>query len=113
MPLGAYLSRQPAEHRAIYEAVLAHLRQLGDDVVVDAVDIGLLIKRSRTFAELRPRREGVVLSLKLSHRLEHPRIAKTIRTGSRVAEFINLRSPADVDDELRAWLLESYLNSPL
>jgi hypothetical protein len=77
--------------------------------------VGIFFKRARTFAELRPRRDRVVLSFWLSRRLlGHPRIAKTVRgTGERAAYFIDLRDPADVDDQVRDWLTEAYFASPL
>lgn len=113
--LGAdeYFARQPPAFRAIYDAVLSRLAEAGP-VVVDVVDVGVLIKRARTFAELRPRRDRFVLSLWLSHELDHPRVARVVRRrGSpRTAHFIDLHSAADVDDEIASWLAEAYDTSP-
>jgi len=44
----------------------------------------------------------------------HPRIARAYEgSGSRSAYFIDLRDPADLDDDVRDWLTESYLSSPV
>jgi len=68
----------------------------------------------RTVAELRPRRGRVTLSVLLSRRLRHPRIVKRWEgSGTRGAYFIDLRQPEDVDDEVRDWLTEAYLASPV
>lgn len=96
----------------MFEAVLAHLETVGP-VHVEPVSVGILIKRVRTFAELRPRPDRVMLSVLLSRTVQHPRIAKRLRTsGRRVGHFVELRSPGDVDDDVRRWLTESYLDSP-
>jgi hypothetical protein len=112
MSLDDYFGVGPQMERAIFEAVLEHLELVGP-VHVEAVAVGILLKRSRTFAELRPRRDRVVLSVWLSRRIEHPRIARTVRgSGLRSAYFIDLHSPLDVDQDVRDWLTEAYLCSP-
>jgi len=106
-----YFVDRPSWERPIYEEVLEHLEMVGP-VRVEAVEVGIFFKRSRTFAELRPRRDRLVLALLLSRRLKHPRIARSIHaSGLRSAYFIDLRQPADVDDDVRDWLTESYLSS--
>jgi len=107
-----YFSTGPAFERPIYEAVVAQLAELGP-LVVDPVQVGILFKRVRTFAELRPRRDRVVLSLWLSRPLVHPRVVRTLGGPRRVAHFVDLRGPDDVDDDVRGWLAESYLSSPV
>jgi hypothetical protein len=80
--------------------------------VVDAVSVGILIKKTRTFAELRATRDKLVLYVLLSRIAEHPRIVKVLRTSAnRAAHAIELRSPADVDKEVRSWLTEAYVSS--
>lgn len=108
-----YFASRPPAFREIYEAVLATLAHMGP-VVVDVVDVGVLIKRARTFAELRPRRDRFVLSLWLSRALDHPRVRRTVRRpgSERAAHFFDLRAAADVDDEIAAWLAEAYDASP-
>lgn len=114
MSLDAWFGdRRPPQFRRIHDAVVGHLEDLGE-IVVDAVEVGILIKRSRTFAELRPRRDRLVLSILLSRRLDHPRVARRVRaSGTRVAHFIDLYSEEDVDDEVLEWLTESYFDSPV
>jgi hypothetical protein len=113
MTVDEYFVQRPARERAIFEAVLAHLAEVGA-VRVEAVQVGILFRRSRTFAELRPRRDRVVLSVLLSRRLDHSRIVKKWHgSGLRSAYFFDLRDPADVDEELRDWLTEAYVSSPL
>ena len=80
---------------------------------MEPLAVGIMFKRSRTFAELRPKRDRMQLSILLSRPLTHPRIVRTWRgSGTRSAYFIDLHSVDDVDDELRDWLTEAYFASP-
>lgn len=69
---------RPAVQRAIYDAMMAHLRTLGP-VHEDAVTVGVFLLNERKFAEIRP----------------------TMHT-------IRFDSVDEVDDEIRAWLTEAY-----
>jgi hypothetical protein len=113
MTADEYFDGRPPAFRRVYDAVIAHLERVGP-IAVDVVAVGVLIKRARTFAELRPRRDRFVLSVLLSRAVEHPRIRRTLRrrAGDRAAHFIDLRDEGDVDDEVRGWLAEAYLSSP-
>jgi hypothetical protein len=112
MTLDEYFSTGPARERPIFEAVLEHLESLGP-VLVEPVSVGILLKRRYTFAELRPMVRWVALSFGLSRPLDHPRIARRMKVSDRRTYFVvNLRDPADVDDQVREWLTEAYLDSP-
>jgi hypothetical protein len=101
----------PAE-LAIFEAVERHLASLGP-VHVEYVSVGIFLKRTRTFAELRPMRGRTRLSFLLSRHITHPRFARTERgRGDRSAYFVDLYDASDVDDEIRDWLTEAYVSSP-
>ena len=107
-----YFATGPAFERPVYAAVAAHLEMLGP-IKVEYVSVGIFFKRMRTFAELRPMRNRVRLSVLLSRRLQHPKIVKTYHgPGLRSAYFVDLYGPDDVDDEVRDWLTEAYLASP-
>jgi hypothetical protein len=112
MSLEEYFASGPPYERAIYDAVAEHLASVGP-LLTEAVSVGIFFKRARTFAELRPKPNRVVLSFLLSRPLGHPRIVKTWRgTGQRSAYFVDLRHAQDVDDAVRDWLTEAYLTSP-
>ena len=91
---------------------MAHLRTLGP-VHVEPVSVGIFIKKSGSFIELRPMQKWVALSFVLPRRLQHPKIArKPFTAGNRTYHVVNLRGPEDVDDTVRGWLTESYLATP-
>jgi predicted transport protein len=111
MTLEEYFSTGPERERPIFEAVRDHLESLGD-VRIEAVSVGIFFKRSVTFVELRPKDRWVAMSFGLSHEVDHPRIARRMKgSGRRTYFVVNLRAPEDVDDTVRAWLTESYLET--
>lgn len=112
MTLDEYFSTGPGWERPIYEAVIAHLGTLGP-VHVEPVSVGIFVKKTGSFLELRPMSRWVALSFMLPRTVRHVRIArKPIRVGARTYHVVNLRGPEDVDDEVRAWLTESYQAVP-
>jgi hypothetical protein len=112
LTLEEYFSTGPEFERPIVERILAHLRSLGD-VRVEAVQVGVFVKRAGTFVELRPQRHRVALSMLLPRPIEHPRIVRRVPvSGGRTACFVHLSSPSDVDDDMLAWLTESFLAAP-
>jgi len=113
LELADYFATGPSFERPVFDAVATHLRSVGP-VRIEAVQVGILFKRQRTFAELRPGRDRLRLSLLVSRDLVDPRVVRRMtRSGRRWAVWVDLRAPADVDETVRAWLTEAYLSSPL
>jgi len=112
MSLEEYFSTGPAHERPVFEAVMAHLSHVGP-VHVEPVSVGIFLKRSRTFAELRPMRNWVAVSFSLARPVRHKSIKrKVVHYGGTYFHVANVAGPEDVDDDLLGFLTESYLNSP-
>jgi hypothetical protein len=112
MSIDEYFSTGPAHERPIFEAVMQHLRTVGP-VHVEPVSVGIFLKRSRTFAELRPMRDWVAISFQLLRIVSHRTITRKVMAYSgRQYHVANVRVVADLDDQLRAFLTEAYLDSP-
>ena len=112
MSLDEYFSTGPAHERPIYEAVMRHLDTVGP-VHVEPVSVGIFLKRAQTFAQLRPKDRWVALSFSLPRRVQHERIIRKVEQyHGRHWHVANLRTPDDLDDDLRGWLSEAYLSSP-
>ena len=108
MAIDAYFVDAEPGDREIYEAVADALIECGP-VEIEAVSVGILFKRSRTFVELRPRKRGMACSMILPHALESDRATRRIPLGRRgVANFVTLVSLDDVDGELCEWLAMAY-----
>jgi hypothetical protein len=112
MTLEDYFSTGPPHERPVFDEVMRHLATVGP-VHVEPVSVGIFLKRARTFAELRPMQHWVALSFSLSRRVQHRSIVrKPIAGRGRHHHVANVRGPEDVDDDLRGWLTEAYLDSP-
>jgi hypothetical protein len=113
MSLEEYFATGPAHERPVFDAVIAHLESVGP-VHVEPVSVGVLLKRGRTFAELRPMRRWVAMSFTLRRLVHHPLIVRKpiLNPGGRYWHVANLSSPDQLDDDLRSWLIEAYLDAP-
>jgi len=112
MSLEEYFSTGPAHERPIFEAVMKHLETVGP-VHVEPVSVGIFLKRAQSFAQLRPKDRWVAMSFSLPRKVEHERITrKVVPYHGRYHHVANLRSAEDLDERLRGWLTEAYLNSP-
>jgi hypothetical protein len=112
MTLDEYFATGPAHERPVFDAVLAFVQTLGP-VHVEPVSVGIFLKRAATFVELRPMTRWVAVGFSLPHRVEHPLIVRRpLAHGSRWHHVANVASPADLDDDLRAFIAEAYLVAP-
>ena len=112
MSLDEYFATGPERERPIFEAVMAHLAEVGP-VHVEPVSVGIFLKRSQSFAQLRPMQKWVALSFSLPRAVRHPLIVRKVEPyGDRFHHVANLRGPDDLDHDLRDWLTEAYLASP-
>ncbi len=112
MSIDEYFTTGPPHERPIFDAVMARLDGIGP-VHVEPVSVGIFLKKSRTFAELRPMQRWVALWFGLPRTIDHARIARRIKgNGRRTYHVVNLRTPDEVDELVRDWLVEAYLDSP-
>jgi Domain of unknown function (DUF5655) len=112
MGLEEYFSTGPAHERPVFEAVMAHLRHVGP-VHVEPVSVGIFLKRSRTFAELRPMTKWVALSFSLPRPVRHKLVKrKVVQYHGHYYHVANVAVPADLDEDLLSLLTEAYLCSP-
>ena len=108
MTLDDYFLTGPPRERPIFDAVMAHLDTLGD-VHVEPVSVGIFLKRSKGFAQLRPKVNWIELSFGLSRTITHPKITRIMRASdTRTYHCVRLREPSDVDADVRDWLTEAY-----
>jgi len=112
MGLEEYFATGPPHERPVFEAVMAHLRHVGP-VHVEPVSVGIFLKRSRTFAELRPMTKWVALSFSLPRPVHHKLVKrKVVNYNGHYYHVANVAVPADLDEDLLSLLTEAYLGSP-
>jgi hypothetical protein len=108
MTLDEYFSTGPPHERPVFDAVYRYVRTLGP-VFVEPVSVGIFIKKTGSFIELRPMTKWVAMWFPLQRTVRHPLIVrKPIQAGSRMFHVVNMRGPDDLTDEIEAWLAESY-----
>jgi Domain of unknown function (DUF5655) len=84
------------------------LHSLGDVQVLPQKTRLVCVARVR-FAGLEPRKHGFLANFALHRRLDSPRVIEIVDYGPRwQRHVVRLRSDADLDDELIAWLRESH-----
>ena len=112
MPLEDYLSTGPPFERPVFDAVMAGLADVGP-IHVEPVSVGIFLKRSRTFSELRPMTRWVAVSFSLPRTERSSRIArKVIASGTRFHHVVNVAGADEVDGQLVDWLTEAYVSCP-
>jgi hypothetical protein len=112
--LDDWLAGRPALVGEVLAAVRVVTRSLGDDVAIEATKAAVMVKRARTFAEVKPRRDRVELAFIVSRRIDDPRIVRTLDlTRTRIVHVVDVADVSDVDAQVRAWLAEAYDSSPL
>ena len=95
-------------HQSVFEAVMAHLDTLGP-MFVEPVSVGIFVKTTGSFIQLRTKTKWVALSFRVPQRITHDRIArKPVEYGGGWHHVVNLRTADDVDDQVRDWLTEAY-----
>ena len=108
MSIDEYFHTGPPFERPVFDAVRAVLDPLGT-YLIEPVSVGILMKRSRVFVELRPHTKWVAMTFLLGRQLDSDRLARNVVTaGWRHFHTVNLARQEDVDDTIGAWLVESY-----
>jgi Domain of unknown function (DUF5655) len=111
MTLEAYLETGPLFEAPIVRAVVEFLQsfEIFDDAIVEPVSVGVLMKRARTFAELRPMTKWEALWIYLPRSLDHPRISRRFPAGpGRTVNVLRLTNPDQFDEQARDWLTDAY-----
>jgi|SRR5215813_520957 len=96
--------------RAIYDAIINSATGCGELVIRPRKTYVSLVAPRRTFARIQPRRHHVDLGLRVEGckeggRLQPSRIHHTMRVQ------IALKTPDEVDDEVRHWLKQAYVEN--
>jgi hypothetical protein len=98
-------------HRAVYDAIMRHIDTLGE-VHLDAVGVGVFLKRERKMAEIRPKARSLNLALATGFRIADERISQRYGTsGGRWWSVIKLTRVEDVDEQVRSWITAAFVDA--
>lgn len=109
MPLEVWLDERTPEQRRAAEAVLRVAKRYRD-LVIEAVGVGVLIKRECTLVELRPKTKWLDVSFVSREIIDDDRIARTLAMprGSTLY-YVHLTDARDVDHAVRGWLASALV----
>ena len=110
LPIAYWLSERSDGQREAAAKVIEIARGI-DGVTIEAVTVGVLIKRQRSIVELRPKTKWLQLSVIAQRPLPdsaRARVSRVVRWGKDMtAYFVRLTAAADVDRVMGAWLREA------
>lgn len=110
MPVEYWLAERPDGQREAAAAIVELAREI-EGVTVEAVGIGVLIKRQRSIVELRPKVKWLQLSVIARRPLAasaRARVTRVVEWGKDMtAYFVRLTSAAEIDRAMRAWLRQA------
>jgi len=102
-----FAGRDPSV-RLTYDRIVGLIRELGPVTILpEKTRIAFQVRMS--FAAVMPRRRWLDGHVVLARRYEHPRFTKIDYISSRNhVHHFRISGPAEVDEEVRAWLAEAY-----
>ena len=106
MPLEVRLGELAPPQRRAAEAVLRVVKRY-KGVLVEAVSVGVLVKRERTIIELRPKQKWLDVSFVTPRPIDSRRIVRTFELARGTCYVVHVRDATEVDAELRGWLAAS------
>jgi hypothetical protein len=109
MTVGDHLRGRPKEVVDLYRRFARMVRELGPGVKAVPVKTGIGFMVRVRFTGVALRKGGLRVSFWVKRRIDNPRFEKVelIPPRNFVYSF-HIRSPEDLDDELRVWLAEAY-----
>jgi hypothetical protein len=115
-PVEYWLAERPDGQREAASAIVELARAI-NGVTVEAVDIGVLIKRERSIVELRTKVKWLQLSVIARRPLPNTaraRVTRVARWGAHMtAYFVRLTVGAEIDRAMRAWLRGALAATPI
>ena len=107
LPVEYWLAERPDGQREAAAAIVDLARSI-EGITVEAVTIGVLIKRQRSIIELRPKTKWLQLSVIAKRPLAasaRAKVSRVVEWGKDMtAYFVRLTTPAEIDRSMRAWL---------
>ena len=96
----------------IYEALLAYIKTLGNDVTITPKKGSVSIIRKRQFVLIKPAtKTRIDLGFKLKDKPVTERLENSGPFGTMCTHRVKLSDASEVDDQLKEWISEAYSKS--
>ena len=94
--------------KSIYDRILKESRKFGA-VTEEPKKTSIHLVNKSAFAGVTTRKNALILNIKSTAPIKHPRIAKSEQlSASRFHQAVKLTSPDEVDSVLVGWLKDAY-----
>jgi hypothetical protein len=102
-----FIGRQP-NVKKVFDKILSETKKFGP-VNVSTVKNAIMLKSSGTFLAVKPKKEWLDMEFLLDEEINEFPVHKTFRISkNRVAHFMRLEKPAEVDKQLVNWIKRAY-----
>jgi hypothetical protein len=106
--VGEHLAGKNPHVVAIFQGLQAGMKRFGE-VRVSSVKNCILFKSASTFLALKPKKEWVDIEFLLDQEIDEFPVHKTVRVSkNRVAHFVRLEHPREINRQLMRWLRRSF-----
>lgn len=93
----------------VYEALIAYVKELGNDIVITPKKGSVSIIRKRQFLLIKPAtKTRIDIGLKLKDKANGERLENSGPFGTMCTHRVQLFATHEVDDELKTWIKEAY-----
>lgn len=107
--LGAQFKGEKAAFRPVYDRLVRTVKKLGTDVRVGVRKTQTTFARKHTFAIAKaPTKTRIDLGLRLPGVKPTKRLQASTAFSDNATHRVTLSTPAEVDDQLRKWLVAAY-----
>jgi hypothetical protein len=104
--LDAHFADRPERLRESFERIVG---SLPSDVQVEPLSSVIVLSARRTFAYITVQAKRLLVGLFLESALDSPRVVKIDHASARrVGSVVDVRGPADVDEELQRWRRQAH-----
>ena len=104
----ALFSGKPGAANA-YSKLAAVLKSIGPYEIEETKTCLHACAHGAAFLGIHPRQAGLRITIVLDHALDNPRVVKCDKASAKRYHIdLNLSAEDGIDDELRAWIAESY-----
>src|SRR5687768_12510358 len=106
--LDALFEGRTPELRAVYERLIAALREFGP-VREAPKQTSIHLEKNSGFAGIHPRKNALNLEFRTDYPIENPRVVRQQQLSARRYEHtVKLERAEDIDEQLIAWLRDAY-----
>jgi hypothetical protein len=96
----------------VYERLISVLKTFGDDVKIVPKKASVSVIRKKQFTLINPAtKTRIDLGLKLKNKPVTERLENSGPFGTMCTHRVKLSSPEEIDDQLKEWLNEAYLQA--